>query len=171
MNAGRRKKESQPEPLRDVAPNLSPEEEKKLLSWLSEGLDIEAAAALFKKEFNREADKNEIVKLWAANCKQLHLERRNYFAQIASAIVDNRCEGESALEAASAYLLKQTLFEALISPEKDVKAIETLIKAMKVMFNGRYAQGTRLEGEGEKSPSGGISEDKLNEIEEIIRIL
>jgi len=149
--------------------NLSKVEEEKLLNWLSDGIDIDAAAALFQKEFNRDVDKNEIVKLWAANSRQLHLARRNYFAQIASAIVENKYQGESALDAATTYLLKQTLFEVLISPERDARTIEILTKALKMISNGQGVAAS-TDKNGEKRINE-ISAEKLKEIEQIINIL
>ncbi|MGC8744543.1 MAG: hypothetical protein ACP5T0_11755 [Verrucomicrobiia bacterium] len=149
--------------------NLSKAEEEKLLNWLSDGIDIDAAAALFQKEFNRELDKNEVVKLWSANSRQLHLARRNYFAQIASAIVENKYQGESALDAATAYLLKQTLFEVLISPERDARTIEILTKALKMISNRQGVAGSTDQNGAERTNE--ISAEKLKEIEQIINIL
>ncbi|MCX7871984.1 MAG: hypothetical protein N2487_01715 [Verrucomicrobiae bacterium] len=148
---------------------IAPEQEEKLLEWLCDGLDIRTAQMLFKQEFKQAIAAESIVSLWKKHSARLHLERRKRFAQIASEIVENTLVGEEALDAANAYLLKQTLFECLIEPEKDSKQIEILVKAIKSLALA-CDDKTRTENAAEKGGEG-LTEKTLEEIEEMIKIL
>ncbi len=147
---------------------LSQIEQEKLLNWLGEGIDINTASTLFTQEFNREINPHIILRLWTDNSKKLHLARRNYFARLASAIVDGRFEGESALDNANAYLLKQTLFESLIEPQKDPKKIELLIKAIKTLALNSEKEPANPEKE---KTTPGLDPDDIEKAEQLLRIL
>lgn len=158
-----------PSPILETEQPLSQKEEEKLLFWLGEGLDISVASILFKQEFNRELNKDAVLALWSNYSKTLHLARRNYFARLASALVDNKVQGEPALDEANSYLLKQTLFEALIAPEKNPKTIELLIKAIKTLDSGKNVG--QLHQCDDKKTDAGVPEETLEKIEDIIRAL
>jgi len=145
---------------------LSPEQEQKILSWLAEGMDAKSVALLFEQETGSATDTASVIALWQKHAARLHLERRNYFAKLASGLVDGAFAGEQALDAANAYLLKQALFECLIDPQKDPRQIELLVKAMKAVTPEKTA-----ESDAARNQSEGLSEETLQRIEEMAKIL
>lgn len=148
--------------------HLSAEQEQKILSWLAEGMDVKTVALLFEQETGESPDAAAIIAIWQKHAAKIHLDRRNYFAKLAAGLVDGAFFGEQALDAANAYLLKQTLFECLIDPDKDPKQIELLVKAIKTVASEKP---TETDVASENRSVNGLSDDTLRQIEDIVKII
>lgn len=158
--------EQQKTTRRKKVTRFSPEEEQKIISWFAEGLDIQTVAAMFEQETGKTASQNTFAALWKKHLAKIHLVRRNYFARLASQVVDGAFVGEQALDAANIYLLKQTLFEHLIEPGKDPKHLEALVKAIKAATSEKSERGKIS-----SNSASGLSEDTLSAIEEMAKLL
>lgn len=153
--------------------DLSQAQKEQLLIWLASGMPVDKTVLLFEQEHNLKITPEQLLKLWLENARQLHLLRRNYFARIAETLAEHAANNIHPLDSATIYLLKQSLFEALIEPERDPKKIESLIKSLAALKD--TLQNPQNENPDKPASSENhtqsLDSDTLLKIEELLNIL